>query len=349
MVGFTRSTLAWILLGAMALAACGGSDGGGAATQPPEAPTGLTASAGSGTVALSWSAMPGATSYSAYRATSSGALSSKTKIGTVTTTDINDASVVDGTQYFYQVTASNPAGESAGSSEVFATPSSSALPLPFIQARVVRWTLSAKPGGVPIQEVRICTDATCSTRVAGATVRVNSTTLGWDLAEEQYVGNVMPAENYTVTLTVTIPAGSTVAAGTYTATAATYASAPVVTMPTSSTTWSRSSAHDLTWTAGAPTSTTPESVYVVAVNDSSGNFYPVKPDGSPAEVPVGSTTYTLPANALPAAGTYIAWIAIGTTGIAGRTPGGIAIPGAAAGSALYVGYASAYVAFTVTN
>lgn len=88
---------------------------------------------------------------------------------------------------------------------------------------------------------------------------------------------------------------------------------------------------------------------MVGINDSTGNFYPVRADDSATEVPTGSTTYTLAANALPAAGPYIAWIGIATTGIADRAGGGIAIPGAATGSSLYIGYVSAYVAFTVTD
>jgi hypothetical protein len=440
MSGVTRWTLAGLLFCALALGACSGSGSSDAPAQPPPAPAGLAATAGSGAVALTWSPVAGATSYSAYRGNSAGALSSKAKLGTATTTAFNDATVSDGTRYFYQVTASNAGGESSGSSEVSATPSallppvapsgvtatdgtnevtiawdpvpgatsydlywattspvttgstkitgasspyvhssltggttyhyavaavngsgasnlsaevsatpSSALPPPFIQARVVRWTLPNKPSGVPIQEVRICTDSSCATPVADATVQVNSTVLAWSPVTQQYVGNVMPAVAYTSTLTVTIPAGSTVAAGTYTATGATYATAPSVTAPATSTTWSRATAHDLTWTAGAPTATTPASVYVVAVNDAIGDFYPSKPDGSATEVPISATTFTMPANALPVAGTYIAWVAIGTTGIAGRTAGGIPIPGAAAGSALYIGYASGYVTFTVTD
>ncbi len=266
----------------------------------------------------------------------------------MTTTAFNDTTAANGTQHFYQVTASNAGGESSGSAEVSATPSS-ALPLPYIDARVIRWTLPNKPSGVPIQQVRVCTDSSCTTPVADATVHVNSTLLAWNPTDQEYAGNVMPAENYTATLTVTVPASSIVAAGTYTATGATYGTAPVVTMPTTSTTWSRALAHDLTWTAGAPNATTPASAYAVAINDSVGNFYPVNASDSPTEVPIGSATYTLAANALPAAGTYIAWIAIGTAGLADRTGGGMTISGAASGSGLYIGYASAYVAFTVTD
>jgi hypothetical protein len=75
----------------------------------------------------------------------------------------------------------NGNGESDLSAEVSAT-ASSALPPPYIQARVIRWTLP-RPSGVPIQQVRICTDSSCSTPVAGAAVQVSSTVLAWNPAE----------------------------------------------------------------------------------------------------------------------------------------------------------------------
>jgi fibronectin type 3 domain-containing protein len=314
---------------------------------PPAPPTGVVATAGDGSVSLAWNASAGATSYGVYRGTASGGLGTKTLVGTVSSgLTFADTTVANGTTYYYQLVASNGNGDSAGSAEVSATPTA-APPPPFINAESIRWNLP-KVSGVPIQQVQVCTDSSCATAVSDATVQMNTTTLTWNATNQRYEGNVMPAAGYHVTLTVTIPAGSIVAAGTYTATVNTYSTAPAVTLPTSSTTWSRAVAHDLTWTAGSPTATTPASVYVVGINDSVGNFYPTKTNNGPTEVPVTSTTFTLPAGSLPAAGTYVAWIGIATNGIVDGG-GGVAIPGAAAGSGLYTGYVSAYVAFTVTD
>lgn len=330
------------------LAACGGSSTEDPTPQPPSAPTGLVATPGNATVSLTWSAVTGATDYTVYRATSTGALGTKSSIGTSSSPSFTDSSAVNDVEYFYQVTASNSVGESAGSSEVSATPSATAaLPAPFIKATSLHWELP-KVSGVPIQEVRICTDSTCATPVSDATVTMNTSSVPWSATNQRYEGNVMPAPSYHVTLTVTIPAGSLVAAGTYTATIDTYATVPTVTMPTAGTTWSRAVAHDLTWTAGAPTATTPGSTYVVGINNSVGTFFPVKTLNGPTESSIGSTTFTLPAGTLPAAGTYVAWIGIGTAGIVDGG-GGVAIPGAATGSGLYTGYVSSYVAFTVTD
>ncbi|MDE3100575.1 MAG: hypothetical protein KGJ88_13985, partial [Verrucomicrobiota bacterium] len=96
-----------------------------APTAPP-APTGLTATAGNAQVALSWTASSGATSYNVKRATTSGG--PYTTITNVSSTSYTDSSVINGTTYYYVVSAVNSAGESANSSEASATPSAPAAP-----------------------------------------------------------------------------------------------------------------------------------------------------------------------------------------------------------------------------
>ena len=85
----------------------------------PGAPN-LTATAGSGQVALSWTASTGATSYNLQRSTTTGG--PYTTIASVTTTTYTDTAVTNGTTYYYVVAATNPAGQSANSSQVSATP-----------------------------------------------------------------------------------------------------------------------------------------------------------------------------------------------------------------------------------
>jgi hypothetical protein len=86
----------------------------------PAAPTNLVAKAGNGQVALSWMGSSGATSYNIYRSTiKGGEVIYKTG---VTTTSYTDTVVTNGTTYYYQVTAVNPAGESGKSNEVSAKP-----------------------------------------------------------------------------------------------------------------------------------------------------------------------------------------------------------------------------------
>jgi len=100
-----------------------GSNGGGTTGNPPPAPSGLTATAGSGHVSLSWSASRGATSYNVLRSTTSGGPYSQA--GASTTTSYVDSSVTNGTTYYYVVTAVNDSGQSGDSNEASATPTGS--------------------------------------------------------------------------------------------------------------------------------------------------------------------------------------------------------------------------------
>src|SRR5450432_265899 len=85
----------------------------------PAVPTGLTATPSDKQVSLTWTASTGATSYNVKRSTASG---SEVTINSPTSASYIDSTVSNGTKYYYKVSAVNPAGESANSSEVNATP-----------------------------------------------------------------------------------------------------------------------------------------------------------------------------------------------------------------------------------
>lgn len=89
----------------------------------PPTPTGLTASASSGQVALNWNTSAGATSYKVGRATVTGG--PYTNVASPATNSYADNAITNGTTYFYVVAASNANGTSSNSSEVSATPSGS--------------------------------------------------------------------------------------------------------------------------------------------------------------------------------------------------------------------------------
>ncbi|NOV01767.1 fibronectin type III domain-containing protein [Paenibacillus planticolens] len=98
---------------------------GGDPAPPPSSPTGLTVvnPGSNANVNLSWTAASGAASYTIKRGTQSGIYTDLATIPSVSTT-YADTAAVNGTQYFYVVTAKNAAGiESASSSnEVWDTP-----------------------------------------------------------------------------------------------------------------------------------------------------------------------------------------------------------------------------------
>jgi lysophospholipase L1-like esterase len=92
--------------------------------QPPPAPAGLTAAAGNAQVSLSWSASAGATSYNVKRATTSGGPYANVATG-VTATSFTNTGLINGTTYFYVVSAVNSNGESQNSAQASATPQTS--------------------------------------------------------------------------------------------------------------------------------------------------------------------------------------------------------------------------------
>lgn len=91
-----------------------------ASTQPPATPTGLNAVGSNAAVILTWVASSGATSYNLKRSLTRG--SGYVTVVNVTGTTCVDAGLVNGTTYYYVVSATNSIDESANSIEVSATP-----------------------------------------------------------------------------------------------------------------------------------------------------------------------------------------------------------------------------------
>jgi fibronectin type 3 domain-containing protein len=83
-------------------------------------PTGLTATAGTAQVALSWTASSGATSYNVKGSTVSG--SGYVTVASPTTASYTNTALTNGTTYYYVVSAVHSVGESANSAQVSATP-----------------------------------------------------------------------------------------------------------------------------------------------------------------------------------------------------------------------------------
>ncbi|MCW2881065.1 MAG: Chitinase-like protein [Sphaerisporangium sp.] len=107
-----------------------GPPGDGGGPQVPAAPAGLAVTGTtSSSVSLSWSVSSGATAYNVYR--------DGTKIGTPAGTTYTATGLTSGTTYRFAVSASNPAGESARSAEVTATPSTSPPPPNTLPKRVL--------------------------------------------------------------------------------------------------------------------------------------------------------------------------------------------------------------------
>ncbi len=94
---------------------------------PPAAPGSPAATAGNAQVVLSWSAVAGATHYAVRRAAVSGG--PYATVATIADTACTDTGLVNGTTYYYVVTALKSPAESANSAQVSATPVSPLTPL----------------------------------------------------------------------------------------------------------------------------------------------------------------------------------------------------------------------------
>lgn len=93
----------------------------------PAVPTGLQATAVDAQVKLNWSSVTGATGYTVKRATD--AAGPFTTVGSsVTTTLYTDSNVVNGTTYYYKVSATNAVGSSNDSAAVSAKPTATEVP-----------------------------------------------------------------------------------------------------------------------------------------------------------------------------------------------------------------------------
>lgn len=153
-----RDWLPMLVAMPLVLAGCGGGSGGpGMSTSPPAAstppmtttptspstpttptvqvpavPAGLKATPGNATVTLTWTASSGATAYQVSRATSSAGPWSP--IGVPTMSSYSDTGLMNGTTYYYVVSAQDSAGMSANSAAVSATPTAPAPPPPIQSA-----------------------------------------------------------------------------------------------------------------------------------------------------------------------------------------------------------------------
>jgi hypothetical protein len=113
---FFRATAAALLLAA-GIAGCDGDDTTAPPATPP-APTGLTATAGEGSIQVSWTAVSGATGYVLERAESSAPGTFTAIGGSIAATTYTDEAVTPGATYSYRVAAVNANGTGSFSAAV---------------------------------------------------------------------------------------------------------------------------------------------------------------------------------------------------------------------------------------
>jgi fibronectin type 3 domain-containing protein len=98
------------------------------ATPPPDIPSNIRAAAGDNQVTVSWDSVAGATSYNVYFGTSAGVTKASVDNIIGAASPQVKTGLLNGTPYFFVVTALNGNGESAVSFEVSATPTATPPP-----------------------------------------------------------------------------------------------------------------------------------------------------------------------------------------------------------------------------
>jgi fibronectin type 3 domain-containing protein len=306
-------------------------------TPTPAAPTGVTATPGNGQATIAWTTVSGATSYNIYWSTTPGVTTTNGNKITGATSPYVHIGLINGTAYYYVISAVDGNGESTPSSQVSALPSAA----PFIRATVLSVTGGANPFGW-LQQASVCIDSTCNTAITDATVTINGNILTYNAAKGQYQANVIIAAGAAINLRVTWGVNI------YTSSANQFATSPGAADLTLAKAWFHTNANTIRWTTGASTAT---ATYILGIMDNSGHIVYPSPAGlvrnGILEVPINSNTFTIPANSLTA-GNFQLFTGISTPGISTNAPGsGISIPGALSGSGLWVGQVSAFIPITL--
>jgi Big-like domain-containing protein/putative pyrroloquinoline-quinone binding quinoprotein len=223
-------------------------------------------------------------------------------------------------------------GGSSGGSSSMGPPAA-----PYILASLVSFPPGAVPPGfVPpgfntgaFVEVL---DNSGSAPIANASVSINGTPLAYSAANQDYEGNLVVAPGSTVSLNVTV--GGT----TYTASGTQFTSYPAISAPLAGATWSSFAANLVTWSGGAPTANSFDTLAVLDSADPNGQV--IWPSGN-TPLPVlstSTTSYTINPNSITA-GSRLVIVGILTAA---------QIPNAAPNSVLGIS-GFTYVPITVTN
>ena len=217
----------------MQMAAFKAAGAGGGDTQPPTAPSGLTASATVSVVNLSWTASTdnvGVTGYRVERCQGSGC-SSFTQVGTATGTTFNDTGLSASTSYSYRLRATDAAGNLSGYSNTASattsaagdtTPPSAPTGLSASAGGSVvnlTWTASTDNVGVTGYQIERCQGSGCSSFAQVGTSTSASYTDGGLTASMTYNYRVRAIDaagnlsGYSNTTTATTTAGLTAPTG----------------------------------------------------------------------------------------------------------------------------------------
>src|SRR5215831_1462153 len=129
---------------------------------------------------------------------------------------------------------------------------------PCILAQKIDFPAAATPAGFSTGALVAVLDTSCSVAITNATVILNSVTLPYNPASQEYEGNIAVAPGGAVNLRVTV------AGATYSVSATQFASYPTISAPAAAATWSSQLSNLVAWSGGSPVT---NAEYVIGVLD----------------------------------------------------------------------------------
>jgi Bacterial Ig-like domain (group 2)/FG-GAP-like repeat len=201
---------------------------------------------------------------------------------------------------------------------------------PFISASLINFPAASTPAGFSNgASVQVLDDF--ADPIPNASVTLSGIALPYNALNGDYEGNVVVPPGGAITLNVTVNGH------TYTASGTQFTSFPTISTPPAGGAWSLHFNNVIGWSGGAPVANATYAIGVLDAADPNGNvLWPVT--GLDLE-PIGTTSVTIPAEALTTPGNRLAVVGIASL---------LNIPGAATDSSLVIGGFN-YVPIEVTN
>jgi hypothetical protein len=191
---------------------------------------------------------------------------------------------------------------------------------PFIGASLASFAPGAAPAGYQSASV-VVGDVSTGEVITNASVTLNGVSLAYAASTQSYQADVPVAPGASISLDVRV-GGST-----YTATARQFTTYPSVSTPESGSVWPMQCAGTVSWSPGTPMAGASYGLGLLDAANPNGTLLWPGGGGSPQSVPVGTTSYTVPANTWTEGNRLLLVGLVAQEAIAGADPSSVFVVG----------------------